>query len=148
VKIWRRLTAYDLVMVTVVLTAAVYLLVTVPGYRWSRSVQGGFLRDQPVALTLEVTQPTMVRITSELQPGAMEAWTPRGRRRITIMRVGPGPDGSLQLTIRLLAQVDGAGRRFWADQQLRRGQGFAFGNRELQIAGVLLAVDELKGQAR
>ena len=53
-KFLRRLHPFDLAGLAMAVVAAVYLLVTVPGYRWSGDIDGGFLRQVTVEVYVEV----------------------------------------------------------------------------------------------
>ena len=130
----------DAALFAVAVLAAVYLLVTVPGYRWRGQPGGGYLRVVPMHLTLEVAGTTECRVAAGLAPGRRMAETGRGPAEIEVLNVDSGHE-TVRVELRVSGEEDGQGRRFWNDQRLRRGEGFGFADAAVRVRGVLIAAE-------
>lgn len=143
----RRLHPLDLGLAALGLLAVVYLLVTVPGYRWARSADSGLMRLVPYTLTILVQNPAQLALAQAVSPGPLEVETSRGLRRLEIVAVEPDPaPDRTRLRLRVIAEVDGAGRAFFAESRLRAGDGFSFADAERRIGGTILEARRLAGE--
>lgn len=144
----RRVQPLDLAIGAVVVTAAVFALVKIPGYRWAGQAEGAFLRAVPVTVTIEVPNPVQARIAQEWAPGVHEFESGQGRLPARLEAIEPLDGGGARLRLTMTARVDGSGRAYWGDTRLRRGEGLTLADAARRASGLQVDIAGLDAGTR